>query len=159
MYGLVTVAVLHVALVATNGSEYQEAYNLAEKAGKPLLVLIGTDECPDCQVMKQRTMPELNRSGALENLVFIDVDSEDNPALTRQLLRGDSLPQLVLYTPVGKLWRRTHLSGAQSESEILAYLQRQIARGREVAEKASQARTTVSDSQSHIIFSYSSGGS
>ena len=89
---------------------------------------------------------------ALENLVFVAVDSEDSPALTRQLLRGDSLPQLVLYTPVGKLWRRTHLSGEQSQSEILAYLQREIVRGQEVAQKASKDKTTVSDSQSHDHF-------
>ncbi len=159
MYGLVTVTVLHIALSSTSGSKYQEAYNRAEKAGKPLLVLVGTDRSPDCRVMQQQTMPELHRAGALENLVFVAVDSEDSPALTRQLLRGDSLPQLVLYTPVGKLWRRTHLSGEQSQSEILAYLQREIVRGQEVAQKASKDKTTVSDSQSQIIFSYSSGGS
>ena len=159
MLGLTTVAVLHVAFVAANGSVYQEAYNRAEAAGKPLLVLVGNDRYADYRVMREKTMPELTRSSALQDIVFAAVDSDAKPALTRQLLRGDSLPQLVLYTPVGKLWRRTQLSGAQSEGEILAFLEREIAKGREVAEKANRKKTTVSASQTNVIYSYSVGGS
>ncbi len=159
MYGLTTVAVWHIALLATSGNGYQEAYNRAEKAGKPLLVLVGTDQCPDFQAMKQQTLPALSRAGGLKDIVFTEVDSDAIPALTRQLLRGDSLPQLVLYTPVGKLWRRTHLSGAQSQSEILAFLKQQIARGQVVAENASKKRTTTFSSHSPVMNSYSSGGS
>jgi len=102
-------------------------------------------------------MPELDRAGALDHVVYVAVDVDDNAALTRQLLRGDALPQLVLYTQVGKLWRRTHLSGASSQSEILAYLEREISRGQEVAERASRKTTTLFSNQSNIIYSY--GGS
>ncbi len=158
MHGLTAATILQIALFATNGSEYQEAYNKAEKAGKPLLVLVGPEQSPDCRAMKQKTLPELKRAGGLDNVVYTEVDSDTNPNLSGQMLRSGSLPQLVLYTPVGKLWRRTHISGAKSQSEIRAFLQREIAKGREVAKAARETQTTVMYSPS-TTYSYSSGSS
>ncbi len=159
MYGFSAVVVLQVALLATTGSEYQKAYDKAEAEGKPLVVLVGTQQSPACHVMREETLPKMIRSGRLKDVVYTEVDSETNPKLTRQLLRGESLPQLVLYTPVGKLWRRTHIAGAHSEDTIRDFLQRQIARGKVVAQQAKQQRTTVMHSPSDVIFSYSSGSS
>ncbi len=155
MYGLTAVAVLQVALLATGESEYQKAYNQAERAGKPLLVLVGDDACPNCRMMKQETMPELIRSGELNDVVFTELNAEAKPELTQQFVRGDTLPQLVLYTPVGKLWRRTHISGVQSEAEIHKFLTREIAKGLEVAAQARQKKATTSN----VIYTYSTGSS
>ncbi len=139
MLGLTAATVMQVAILATTGSEYQEAYDRADEEGKPLLVLVGTTWCPGCRVMKSQTIPELRRSGGLKEIVFTEVDSDAKPKLSRQLLRGNSIPQLVLYTRVGKKWRRTHLTGAQSPAQIRKYLKREIATGRAVAEKSVQA--------------------
>ncbi len=159
MLGLTTATILQVALVATSGSEYQEAYNKADKAGKPLLVLVGPAQNSDYRLMKEKTVPELKRNGAMDGVVFTIVDSSTNSSLSNQMLRSGSLPQLVLYTPVGKLWRRTHISGTPSQNEIRAFLDREIARGREVAKAAHEAKTTVNYTPSDVPYSYSSGSS
>ena len=157
MHGVFMVALLHAALAPTTGSEYTAAFNQAEEAGKPLLVLVGAG--PEYSEMKQEIMPELQRAGGLKEVVFTEVDADDIPDLTRQLRRGQPLPQLVLYTPVGKLWRRTHIAGAPSQGEIQAFLKREIAKGQEVAFRASRKTTTISQSQANVMHSYSVGGS
>jgi hypothetical protein len=157
MHGFFTVALLHVALTSTTGSEYQKAFNQAEEAGKPFLVLVGVG--PEYSEMKQETMPELKRAGGLQNVIFTEVDAKAIPNLTRKLQRGNPLPQLVLYTPVGKLWRRTHLAGAPSPGEISTFLKREIAKGHEVAARTLRRNAGQSQSQSNIMYSYSSGSS
>jgi thioredoxin-like negative regulator of GroEL len=161
MNGVSIAFALQAALFAAGGSEYQTSYDKAEAAGQPLLVLVGKNDCPNCRVMKEQTLPALDRSGGLQDIVYTEVDSESNPQLTRQFLRGESLPQLVLYTPVGKLWRRTHIEGAQSEAEIRGFLQRQIARGKEVAaqSKKKKAAAAASFTPPDVSRWYSSGGS
>ena len=153
MQGLTTVTLLHVAIFGATATEYQKAYNKAEKAGKPLLVLVGAEKAPETREVKEQVMPELNGHGGPNDVVFTEISPNAKPELTEKLLRGKSLPQLVLYTPVGKLWRRTHIAGAPSQGEIQKFLQREIAKGREVAARAI-SRTT----QSNVI-SYSVGGS
>jgi hypothetical protein len=102
-------------------------------------------------------MHELTLSGGLKDIVYTEVDAEAKPELTRQLLRGDTLPQLVLYTPVGKLWRRTHIAGAQSPSEVQAFLKKEIAKGREVAERARQEKLNIDAAYTWSNVTYSSG--
>jgi hypothetical protein len=159
MYGFSAVVVLQAALLANTASDYQKAYDKAEAAAKPLLVLVGTEQSPAWRTLKEKTLRDLSRSGGLKEVVFVEVESQDNPKLTRQLLRGESLPQLVLYTPVGKLWRRTHIAGARSEDEVRDFLKREIAQGKLVARQAKQQKTTVMDNPSDTFYSFSSGSS
>ncbi len=156
MFGLTAATLMHVALLTTAGGDYQAAFKQADKEGKPLLVLVGTNWCPGCRVMKSETIPEFRRIGGLKDVVFTQVDADAKPELSRKLLRGSSIPQLVLYTRVGKLWRRTQLTGAHTPAEIRSFLKREIAKGRIVAEKASHqgvtqdSLTSTSNAQSSI---------
>ncbi len=143
MLGLTATTVMQVALLATAGGEYQQAFHRAEAQGKPLLVLIGAPWCPGCRVMKQITMPKFRRSGGLKGIIFTEVDADAKPKLCQKLLRGNSIPQLVLYTRAGKLWRRTQLTGARSAKEVRTFLKREIVAGRAVAEKADTKHETV----------------
>jgi len=135
MLGMTATTTFYVALLATVSGEYQEAFHEAEEQGKPFLVLVGASWCPGCRVMKQETMPELSRNGELEEVVYVEVDMDARPKLSRKLLRENSIPQLVLYTPLGKLWRRVHLTGAHSAPKTRTFLKREIAAGRQIAEK------------------------
>jgi thioredoxin-like negative regulator of GroEL len=139
MVGPANLIVLHLALLMPGGSEYQEAFDRADQRGKSLLVLVGSDRCPGCRVMKDRTLPQLQKAGSLRQVVFTTVDVDAKPKLSRQVMRGDSIPQLVLYTRVGKLWRRTHLTGAQTAARIRAFLKREIAAARIAGRKAARA--------------------
>lgn len=148
MLGITAATMMQVALLATGASEYSEAYSRAEQENRPLLVLVGAPWCPGCQVMKQESIPELERVGGLKNLEFVEVDADAKPELSRQLLRGNAIPQLILFTRIGTKWRRTHMTGPHSADEISGFLKREIAKGqkldqeRQQAERTQQAATT-----------------
>lgn len=132
MLGLSTAIILQTALLVPGGDGYQAAYARADLENKPLLVLVGAEWCPGCRIMERDTIPVLRRSGGLKGVIYTQVDADAHPELTRQLLRGNSIPQLVLYTKAGKFWRRRHLTGVQTQEEIRAFLKREIAAGRAV---------------------------
>lgn len=157
MYGIGSVIILQ-ALLATGSSSYQRAYDQAAVAGKPLLVLVASEKNSACLAMSDRTLPALRQSGQLKDVVFTQVDSDASPKLTEQLARGEELPQLVLYTPVGKQWRRTHLAGARSAQEVREFLDQQIARGKEVARERQQGQSGAARRVTYTIPMYSSGG-
>ena len=66
MTGLTATVAMHLALLTTSADVYQEAYNKAEKDGKPLLVLVGAEWCPGCRIMKDDVIPKLETDGGLE---------------------------------------------------------------------------------------------
>lgn len=150
MLGLTATTVAQVVLMASSGAAYQQAFDRADKEDKPLLVLVGAEWCPGCRQMKNQTIPELKELGSLKEVVFTEVDTDSKPELTRKILRGTSIPQLVLYTPVGKNWRRTHLTGAQSANQVQQFLKREIATGRDVAEKTENA-SVATPNVTHVL--------
>ena len=88
--------------------------------------------------MKEEVIPEVRQGGVLDQVVFTQVDADAKPALCRRLLRGNSIPQLVLYSRVGKFWRRTQLTGVHAPDKIRSFLQREIAAGQAEAKQAGQ---------------------
>jgi thioredoxin-like negative regulator of GroEL len=126
MIGLTASVAVQVALLATSASTYQDAYDRADKEGKPLLVLVGADWCPGCRTMKNEMIPELKRDGGLSQVVFANVNTDQKPALSRRLLRGTSIPQLVLFTRTGRGWRRSQLTGVHEAGLIRQFIRNEI---------------------------------
>src|SRR4051794_35856609 len=85
------------ALTATPNRDYAAAYYGAERAGKPLVVLIGTDWCPGCHQMEKTALPEVEKRGGLRNVSFAYVNADKQSALAGKLMSGGSIPQLVVY--------------------------------------------------------------
>jgi thioredoxin-related protein len=50
---LLMIAVCSAALGASDGETYTEGYQATMKTGKPMLVMVSTEWCPACQVMKR----------------------------------------------------------------------------------------------------------
>ncbi len=158
MHGL-TLAVMFQAMLTAPTGDYQTAYHQAQAAGKPLLILVGSETSPDYLKMKQETLPKLTESGAFDNLVLTQVDSSVKPDLARQMLRGEEPSQLVLYTPVTRqTWRRRHISGAPTEQEVQAFLIREISKGLEVLSKSRDGATSAPAS-ADVSYSLTSGSS
>ncbi len=143
MVGLTAATLLQVALLTAAGDGYQEAYQRAEEEGKPLLILVGTEWCPGCRVMKGENIPELKREGGLGDVVYTEVDADTKPTLSRRLLRGNSIPQLVLYMRVGKLWRRAQLTGVHSPEEVRGFIRREVAAGRSETANSQAGQSTT----------------
>jgi len=124
---------VHVALAflmaltgAGKGSSlnYEDAFAKAEKEKKPLLILVGARWCASCQVMKRDTLEPMKESGDLKDVVVALIDKDERPELAEQLMRGETLPQVVVYSQQAGNWRRFSLTGMQSRSRIAELLQR-----------------------------------
>lgn len=113
---------LQAAAVTATAHDYATAYRQTTESGRPLVVLIGADWCPGCRQMKQTAIPQVEREGGLEKVAFAYVNTDQQGALAGKLMRGGSIPQLVMYqkTPTG--WKRQQLTGAHSPSAIQQFL-------------------------------------
>ncbi|MBL8871289.1 MAG: thioredoxin family protein [Planctomycetaceae bacterium] len=116
------VLALMVAVTGNGGdaeSSYAKAYHRAQEENKPLVVLVGADWCPACQVMKADTIEPMKKEGLLEDVVFAHVDRDADPELASKLMgTATTLPQLVVYTKGESGWKRTAVSGLQSRGRV-----------------------------------------
>ncbi len=110
------------ALTPLSHTSYREAYKEALESERPLIVLIGAQWCPHCHVMKPRVTAELAKNGTAQRVVFAYVDLDRQPALARQLMSGNSVPQLVSYQKVATGWRRRNLTGSQSAATVSQFI-------------------------------------
>ena len=126
MTALTLAVVMQVALAAPTDAPsprgaqtYAAAYKQSQDEGQPLLVLVGAEWCPACRQMKQDVMPQAVRQGVLDRVAFAQVNPDSEPGVARQLMRGGSIPQLVLYRKTEDGWKLTRrFVGAQSVDAI-----------------------------------------
>lgn len=138
MTGITVAALLQSLSLALGAQSYDLAYNNATTSGRPLLVLVGADWCPACRVMKSSTLSKMEREGKLADVSFSMVDTDRQQTLSGRLMSGGSIPQLILFEKTENGWKRTQLTGAQSESQVEAFLQPAVNRY-----AASQGKTKV----------------
>ncbi len=124
---------VHVALAlmmavtgATNevADDYDVACAKAEREKKPLLILVGASWCASCQVMKKETIEPMKGSGELNEVVVAVVDKDARPELAEQLMRGQTLPQVVMFKQDPDGWKRYSLTGMQSQTRIRELIRR-----------------------------------
>ena len=89
--------------------------------------------------MKDEMIPELERDGGLSQVVFTTVNTDEKPTLSRRLLRGTSIPQLVLFTRTPKGWRRSQLTGVHEPGLIRQFIRREIVAAREAGDVPTSA--------------------
>jgi len=115
---------LHAAALTATDQTYAEARAKTSETGQPLVVLVGADWCPACQQMKNTALPQVARGGALKKVAYAVVNTDHQRDLAHKLMRGNSIPQLIMYreTPTG--WKRESLVGAQDPAAIEAFINR-----------------------------------
>lgn len=104
--------------LASPEAQYKAAYESALNDGKPMVVLVGATWCPACRTMKNEVLPELQSRGSLEGVSLVQIDSDAQPRLAQRLLRGNSIPQLMVYSRSGNEWRARRFVGAQSAGTV-----------------------------------------
>ena len=82
--------------------------------------------------MKYTTIPELEKKGGLRKVAFAYVNTDQQRQLAGKLMRGSSIPQLVMYQKTDSGWTRKQLTGAQSTSNVAACI------GQETEEPATE---------------------
>jgi thiol-disulfide isomerase/thioredoxin len=115
---------LQAAAITAGGQDYATAYRETQESGRPLVVLVGADWCPGCRTMKYSTMPALEKNGGLNGVSVAYVNADDQSELAGKLMRGSSIPQLIVYHKTEGGWKRQQLTGAHSASDVQALLDR-----------------------------------
>ena len=85
---LVLLNVVRLGFAADSGAKtYADAYKTTQDTGKPLVVLIGADWCPYCQVMKTSVMPQVAAHGDLASVSFAYMNSDQQRSGRQNLKR------------------------------------------------------------------------
>jgi thioredoxin-like negative regulator of GroEL len=121
MNSLVMIAMCSAA-VGADGESYTEAHTAAAKSGKPMLVMVSTEWCPACQVMKKRILPQIRERGLLKRVAFATVNPDQEGDLSRQLIGGGPIPQLVMYRKTARGWIRRAIVGSQSVENVEQFI-------------------------------------
>ena len=124
MTGFMLTLVLQGMVLANGEQSYDEAYKEADKSGKPLLVLVGAEWCGACVTMKSQAMSNMARSGEFKRVSVAIVDLDNEPSLAQQLMKGASLPQLLMFSKSPEGWKRTHMIGGATEDQIREFIDR-----------------------------------
>jgi thioredoxin-like negative regulator of GroEL len=139
-FAILGLAVAVPASDATQASEsYAEAYQLASKTGRPMVVFVGADWCGPCQRMKREVIPQVRRRGLLGRVAFAMVNVDGEPKLGRSLRRGGPIPQLLMFRRTPKGWRLSRLTGGQSVPNVEAFIDHGLQRDAETKAETVQA--------------------
>jgi thioredoxin-like negative regulator of GroEL len=117
-------ALLQVSILTTGANNYDQAYKMTNSTGRPLVVLVGADWCQGCQTMKQSVIPQLERRGSLSSVAFATVNTDYQEKLAHSLMRGGSIPQLIMFVKTDDGWQRKQMVGAKSVQEVESFLGR-----------------------------------
>ena len=147
MTGLTASFVLQTLVLATGAQPYPEAYKTTEETGKPLLVLVGADWCPACEVLKKQTLVKMEKKGKLKQVAFSVVNSDKEPAISRQVMRGNSIPQLILFEKTPNGWKRSQITGGASETEVEAFISRAVEQFARLEKQKATSKTSAGGGQ------------
>jgi len=126
MTGLTLALLLQTVVVSAGEKDYASAYKEMEETGRPLVVLIGADWSPACQSLKHGTIANMKSAGEFSEVSFTTINTDQDPTLANKLMKGGSIPQLVVYTQSNKGWRRMQLTGNQSRGSVRDLLRRAV---------------------------------
>ncbi|RMF39429.1 MAG: thioredoxin [Planctomycetota bacterium] len=126
--GMFRVALLVMSVVGQGSGDaelsYEAAFQKADRENKPLLIMVGAPWCASCQIMKRETLETMHRDGELKDVVFTFVNRDERPELAEKLLRGQTLPQIIVYKKSSGAWKRFSVVGMQSVGRMRELLAR-----------------------------------
>lgn len=117
---LLTVVLASITSEHPRTTDYATAYKEAMAAKKPLMVVVGAEWCPACNVLKNTTIQPMLSTGDLDAVSVALIDRDQQPELAKQLTQGENLlPQIIVFTQgdTGK-WERRKLTGYQPRQPI-----------------------------------------
>lgn len=124
------VAILGMVLCVQTAEfpSYDQAYAQAERERRPLLVVVTASWCAPCQVMKRDTIIPMRDGREFKEAVVTIVDKDAQPELAKQLMRGEELPQTIVFCKQQSEWKRFTLVGLLSRSRVGELLKRAVGR-------------------------------
>ena len=135
MTSILLAAVVQTAILATGvdaapaaKETYAEAQRTTTKTGKPMVVMVSTDWCPPCQIMKKTVLPRVRERGLLRKVAFAMVNPDRDKELAEKLTGGGPIPQLVMFRRKGDGWVRKNLVGGQSVEAVEEFIKEGLAK-------------------------------
>ena len=127
MIGLLISVMLPLAAISSQtapsqAEQFDLAYQRSVETGRPLVVLLGARWCPGCRVMQHEVMPEVEKSGGLEQVEFVHIDIDRNRRLAAKLSKANTIPQLIRYHKTPDGWKYNLLNGAYKVDEVKAFI-------------------------------------
>jgi protein disulfide-isomerase len=116
-----------MALGAADADSYAAAHKTTMETGKPMVVMVSTEWCAPCQMMKKTVIPQIRRRGLLRKVAFAIVNPDRDGELAQQLTGGGPVPQLVMYRKTAGGWRRDKLIGGQSVETVEQFIKDGVA--------------------------------
>jgi len=140
MTSLGLAAIVHLSLVVTGADSYAEAYRVTSETGRPLVIVIGAEWCPACQVLEKTVMPVVRDHGGLDKVAYAAIDLDHERELGTQLTAGGPIPQLLMYRKTASGWKVRRIIGAYPVATIEAFINEGVAMDEETKKaEASQA--------------------
>ena len=112
-----------IAAARSTHHSYAAAHREMKEHGRPLLVLIGADWCPGCQIMKQTMGRDGIRKSLANRVAYAQVNKDEEARIASRILKGDRIPQLVLFRRTRDGWKATRMIGAQSEGAVQSFVE------------------------------------
>ncbi|MGL4235129.1 thioredoxin family protein [Tabrizicola sp.] len=82
---------------------YEEGFERAKAAGKPIFVLVKADWCPQCQAY-QKAFLDPRVTAYADRFVFVILDIDREMAIASTIAPdGDYIPRTMIFTPSGML--------------------------------------------------------
>ena len=154
MTTMLCAALMQAALLLTGADAapakaetYTAARRVTVETGKPMVVMVSTDWCPPCQVMKKTILPRVREHGLLRKVAFAMVNPDRDSELADQITGGGPIPQLVMFRKTPKGWVRKKLIGGQSVETVEEFIKEGLASDK--ADKKTEKKTSVEDKSSH----------
>jgi thioredoxin-like negative regulator of GroEL len=131
-----------MALGAADGDTYAAAHQTTMETGKPMVVMVSTEWCAPCQMMKRTVIPEVRQRGLLRKVAFAIVNPDRDRELAERLTGGGPVPQLVMYRKTATGWKRRKLIGGQSVETVEQFINEGVASSAEDQPKAEASKPT-----------------
>ena len=144
MSGLILLSLCGAALGASDPDSYAAAHQATMETGKPMVVMVSTEWCAPCQVMKKTVIPQVRKRGLLRKVAFAIVNPDRDRDLADQLTGGGPVPQLVMYRKTTNGWCRQVLVGGQSVEAVEQFINDGIAATDNAPAPAEKAKASES---------------
>lgn len=148
MTSLSFAAILQVSLALTGTDGYAEAHQAVTQTGRPMVVVVGADWCPACQVLEKTVIPQVRQRGLLRRVAFAIVNLDHDQELGQELTAGGPIPQMLMYRKTTGGWKVRRIIGGQSVEAVESFINEGLALDDEAKKsetKPSEAKKSKAD--------------
>jgi thiol-disulfide isomerase/thioredoxin len=116
MYALIMAVTL---LLASPEHSYNDALDVHNDTGKPLVVLVHADWCPPCQRIKHQSIPKVRN---LDKAAYGELDYDQHERTAKEMMQGASVPQIIVFVKKDGEYHKTVHHGFRTSAQIEAII-------------------------------------